>query len=78
MQQVPDVRLMIAGDGPQRLELNSLARGLRLENVQFLGSLSRAALDEAISASCLTVFPSRAYEAMGKAFSSLTGGDVQL
>jgi glycosyltransferase involved in cell wall biosynthesis len=66
MQQLPSVNIRIAGDGPQRLDLNSLSQGLQLENVKFLGPLSRPALDEAISASCLTVFPSRAYQAMGK------------
>jgi glycosyltransferase involved in cell wall biosynthesis len=66
MQHLPQTHLIVAGDGPQRLELKSLSRALRLHNVEFVGQLSRPALDEAISESCLTVFPSRAYEAMGK------------
>ena len=66
IQHLPQTHLIVAGDGPQRLELKSLSRALRLHNVEFVGQLSRPALDEAISESCLTVFPSRAYEAMGK------------
>lgn len=66
MQYVPDVTLQIAGDGPQRRELENLAVGLKLANVEFLGQLSGGELDRAIAGSRFTVMPSFAYETFGK------------
>jgi glycosyltransferase involved in cell wall biosynthesis len=66
MQRLPNIELTIAGDGPQRPLLEAIVRSLRLSNVRFVGHLSGAALDSAIAGSQFTVFPSRAYETMGK------------
>jgi glycosyltransferase involved in cell wall biosynthesis len=66
MQRVPEIRLFVAGDGPQRSELEQLTRDLRLTNVSFTGHLSGAALDSLIASARFTVLPSRAYETMGK------------
>ena len=66
MQRLPEIRLIIAGDGPQRSELQQLAQDLHLTNVSFSGYLSGAALDEVIASARFTVLPSRAYETMGK------------
>jgi glycosyltransferase involved in cell wall biosynthesis len=66
MKTVPDIQLQIAGDGPQRPELEELVRKLRLDNVAFLGALDRPQLESAIARSRFTVFPSRAYETLGK------------
>jgi glycosyltransferase involved in cell wall biosynthesis len=66
MQRLPNIQLIIAGDGPQLQVLESLVRNLGLSNVTFVGHLSGAALDNAIAGSQFTVFPSRAYETMGK------------
>ena len=66
MQRIPNVPLQIAGDGPQRRELENLAAGLKLTNVQFLGQLSGRELDRVIAASRFTVMPSLAYETFGK------------
>ena len=66
MEHLPEIPLVIAGDGPQRPELEKLARDLRLINVKFAGQLDRNALDKIIAVSRFTVFPSRAYETMGK------------
>jgi glycosyltransferase involved in cell wall biosynthesis len=66
MQRLPNIRLIIAGDGPQRPLLEALVRSLNLSNVTFAGHLSGAALDNRIASSQFTVFPSRAYETMGK------------
>ena len=66
MQRLPHINLIIAGDGPQRPLLEALVRSLGLSNVTFVGHLSGAALENAIAASQFTVFPSRAYETMGK------------
>jgi glycosyltransferase involved in cell wall biosynthesis len=66
MQTLPNVRLQIAGDGDQKLELQARAAQLGLNNVQFLGHLGRVDLEKAIAASRFTVFPSRAYETFGK------------
>src|SRR5208337_1936183 len=66
MQHVPDVQLQIAGNGPQRRELEVLALELKLANVEFLGQLSSRELDRAIAGSRFTVMPSLAYETLGK------------
>ena len=66
MAQLPHIRLVIAGEGPQRAELEAAAHRLELRNVSFAGQLSGAALEELIAQSQFTVFPSRAYETLGK------------
>lgn len=65
MRNLPHVRLQIAGEGPQRAELERIVDTLQL-NVEFLGQLQGEALSRAITASRFTVFPSRAYETFGK------------
>src|SRR5262249_32026412 len=60
MQRLPCVHLQIAGDGPQRNELEQLTSDLGLTNVQFVGHLAKEELNRAIASSCFTVFPSRA------------------
>ena len=66
MERVPELRLAIAGDGPQRGELEQLAAKLRLENVRFLGQIGAAERDRWIVKSTFTVMPSHAYETLGK------------
>lgn len=66
MQSVPQVRLTIAGDGPQRGELQELAASLSLSNVEFVGQLEGAERDSLIAQSQFTVLPSHAYETLGK------------
>ena len=66
MKQLPHARLQIAGDGPQRSELESLSRELCLTNVNFVGYVGREALDHMIASARFTVLPSRAYETLGK------------
>ncbi len=66
MRSLPEVRLQIAGEGPQRAELESRVDRLRLRNVEFLGQLSGDSLRQAIVSSQFTVLPSRAYETFGK------------
>jgi glycosyltransferase involved in cell wall biosynthesis len=66
MQQVPGVCLQIAGEGPQRTELEGLARDLDLTNVEFVGRIGGSELDRLISSSRFTVLPSHAYETLGK------------
>ena len=66
MLQLPKIRLVIAGDGPQRSELETLARNLGLQNVGFAGHVSGLALERLIAESQFTIFPSRAYETLGK------------
>jgi glycosyltransferase involved in cell wall biosynthesis len=66
MQHLPHVSLRIAGEGPQRAELETLTRDLSLANVEFVGRVAGAQLRGLISASRFTVLPSRAYETLGK------------
>ncbi len=66
MKELPAVRLLIAGDGPQRPALEALANDLGLDNVSFVGHVSGSTLEDLIGQSQFSVFPSRAYETMGK------------
>jgi glycosyltransferase involved in cell wall biosynthesis len=64
MRPLPHLRLVIAGDGPQRSELQNLASGLK--NVEFVGHVHGMELDSLIAHSRFTVLPSHAYETLGK------------
>ena len=66
MQKLPQLRLMVAGDGAQRAELQKMADSLGLSNVTFLGHLAAEERDFLIARSRFTVLPSHAYETLGK------------
>ena len=66
VKALPYIPVHIAGEGPQKAQLEGMARELRLTNVQFLGHLQGAALSQAIAGSRFTVFPSHAFETFGK------------
>jgi len=66
MQTLPRLRLTVAGDGPERNNLQQLSTALGLTNVEFGGHIQGAELDGAIRDSSFTVLPSHAYETLGK------------
>jgi len=66
MKLVPGMRLIIAGDGPQREELRELTTRLALSNVEFAGHVGGSELHALIAQSRFTVLPSHAYETLGK------------
>ena len=66
MQRLPDLRLIVAGDGPEQGRLQQLALELGLANVLFAGHMREAELERAIAGSRFTVLPSHAYETLGK------------
>ncbi len=66
MQCLPYISLKIAGEGPQRAELEALVKRLDLVNVEFVGHASREDLTRLIASSRFTVLPSHAYETLGK------------
>ena len=66
MRRVPHLELVIAGEGPQRSHLERLARDFGLVNVRFVGQVAGPELESLIADSQFTLFPSRAYETMGK------------
>src|SRR5208282_960163 len=66
MQNLPHVRLIVAGDGPDRGRLEQLAAQLKLLNVDFVGQLQGVELDRTIAHANFTVLPSHAYETLGK------------
>jgi glycosyltransferase involved in cell wall biosynthesis len=66
MQRLPHLRLVIAGDGPERGRLELVSSQLGLANVEFAGHMQGAELNRAIADSRFTVLPSHAYETLGK------------
>ena len=66
MQRLPEVNLQVAGEGPQRAELEKVAKDLNLANVNFVGKVAQPELNSLIASSRFTVLPSRAYETLGK------------
>ncbi len=66
MQHFPEERLVIAGDGPARENLEQLATSLHLVNTKFAGQVGAAERDSLIAKSKFTIFPSHAYETLGK------------
>jgi glycosyltransferase involved in cell wall biosynthesis len=66
MKQVPEMRLVVAGDGPLKRELQELAASLALSNVEFVGHVGKTERDQRIAQSRFTVLPSHAYETFGK------------
>src|SRR5258708_22978848 len=53
MRLIPNIRLIIAGDGPQREELEGQVGELGLKNVQFTGHIRGQQLNRLIPESCL-------------------------
>jgi glycosyltransferase involved in cell wall biosynthesis len=66
LEKTPQTRLVIAGDGPQRKELQELAASLGLTNVEFTGHVGPEQRDALIAQSRFTILPSHAYETLGK------------
>jgi len=66
MRALPGIRLIIAGEGPERGRLQGLALELNLSNVEFAGHLQGADLKHAIAGARFTILPSHAYETFGK------------
>ena len=66
MVRLPHIPLIIAGDGPERDCLQALAHELHLNNVQFAGMVHGPQLERLIAGCRFSVFPSHAYETLGK------------
>jgi glycosyltransferase involved in cell wall biosynthesis len=66
MVRVPHTPLIIAGDGPERPRLEALAKELNLSQVLFAGMVHGEKLHKLIAGSSFSVFPSHAYETLGK------------
>ncbi|MGA9354347.1 MAG: glycosyltransferase family 4 protein [Terriglobales bacterium] len=62
----PDIPAIIAGDGPERARLGALARELNLSRVLFAGHVSGEKLRKLIAGCSFSLFPSHAYETLGK------------
>ena len=75
MQRLPHLRMVVAGEGQDREALLQLKAALNLHNVEFVGELRGRQLEDAIADSSFTVFPSHAYETLGKTIlESYAGG----
>jgi glycosyltransferase involved in cell wall biosynthesis len=66
MVRLPHTPLVIAGDGPERPRLEALARELNLVQVLFTGTVHGEKLQRLIAGCSFSVFPSHAYETLGK------------
>ena len=66
MVQLPHIPIVIAGDGPERPRLESLAKELNLNQVLFAGMVHGDELQKLIAGCSFSVFPSHAYETLGK------------
>jgi len=66
METLPQLLLKIAGDGPQKRELQKLTHSVNLRNVEFVGHVEGEELNQLIASARFTVLPSRAYETLGK------------
>ena len=66
LSRVPHIPVVIAGEGPARARLESLAHELKLHNVLFAGMVSGVQLETLIAGCRFSLFPSRAYETLGK------------
>ena len=66
MVRLPHTPLVIAGDGPERPRLESLAKELNLNQVLFAGMVHGEKLQKLIAGCSFSVFPSHAYETLGK------------
>jgi glycosyltransferase involved in cell wall biosynthesis len=66
MHRLPHLRLIVAGDGPERGRLQTLAAELGLANVEFAGHMRGSDLERTIANSRFTILPSHAYETLGK------------
>jgi glycosyltransferase involved in cell wall biosynthesis len=63
---VPDARLLVAGDGPERQHLETLAARLGLTGrVSFLGHVPHPALEKVLAAAWVQAVPSRWVEPFG-------------
>jgi len=58
-RQHPDLRVLIAGDGEARAELESQAKALGLTNVEFLGWVSPGSVPVLVNKADIVVMPSR-------------------
>ena len=66
MRQLPGVRLVVAGEGPHRSDLERQVGALGLSNVEFAGQVSASQRDALLSGARFSVLPSHAYETLGK------------
>jgi glycosyltransferase involved in cell wall biosynthesis len=66
MVRLPHIPLVVAGEGPERPRLESLARALNLGHVMFAGMVRGDKLQRLIAGCSFSVFPSHAYETLGK------------
>jgi glycosyltransferase involved in cell wall biosynthesis len=66
MARLPPTPLIIAGDGPERPRLESLAKELNLTQVLFTGMVHGEKLQRLIAGCSFSIFPSHAYETLGK------------
>ncbi|MCU7858716.1 MAG: glycosyltransferase family 4 protein [Candidatus Thiodiazotropha sp. (ex Lucinoma kastoroae)] len=62
MKMVPDLKLVIAGTGPDEVRLQELAENNAINNVEFVGFQSGDDLHRLIALSSFTVLPSKWYE----------------
>jgi len=76
MARLPHIPLVIAGDGPERPRW-SAGEELNLSQVLFAGTVHGEELQKLIAGCCFSVFPSHAYETLGKSILESYAWDVR-
>lgn len=77
--EVPDLRLLVAGRGPDRARLERLARQLRVEDrVEFIGWLDRSELLTMLSRADLLLFPSMHEECGAVVLEAMARGAIPI
>lgn len=62
MTRVKQSKLLILGDGPQRMALEAFARENNIANIEFLGFKTKNEVKELMSCAAFTIIPSEWYE----------------
>ena len=64
--RLPQIPVIIAGDGPERARLEALSHELNLGRVLFVGHVGGEKLKKLIAGCSFSLFPSHAFETLGK------------
>jgi glycosyltransferase involved in cell wall biosynthesis len=62
MRKIPEIKLKLIGDGPQKKEIKEYIKKKQIRNVEYLGSKYDKELRDLVAGSRFSIFPSENYE----------------